>query len=59
VRAAGDIACQELIQKLKGGRPSDRYFKTVTKLGEQIADGGWKSFCDAEQNEILMAYEQD
>ncbi len=59
IRAAGDVACQELIQKLKGGRPSDRYFKTVTKLGEQIADGGWKTFCDAEQTEILMSYEQD
>ena len=43
VRQAADVLCQDLTRKLTGKRPSDRYFRTVTKLGEAIADGGFKA----------------
>ena len=39
VREAGDIVCQQLRQKLRGERPSNRYFKQVTALGQRIAAG--------------------
>ncbi len=39
VRAAGDLACQKLRQKLTGKRPSNRYFKQITALGRTIAAG--------------------
>jgi alkylation response protein AidB-like acyl-CoA dehydrogenase len=58
-QTAADIACQDLTRKLTGERPSDRYYKSVTKLGKEIIDGGWKSFVDAEMEEILMPYKND
>ncbi len=57
VRAAGDVICQDLTRKITGKQPSDRYFKTVTKLGEQIADGGFKSIAGIDAGEIMMPYE--
>ncbi len=39
IRAAGDLACQKLRQKLTGKRPSNRYFKNITALGRSIAAG--------------------
>ena len=58
VRAAADILCQDLTRKLTGKRPSDRYFRAVTKLGEMIADGGFKSIAGLHSDEILMPYSQ-
>ena len=58
VRDAADILCQDLTRKLNGRRPSDRYFRKVTKLGEKIADGGFTSIADLKADEILMSYEQ-
>ena len=55
-RAAADILCQDLIRELTGQRPSDRYFRSVTRLGEQIADGGFASIAGLEAEEILMKY---
>ncbi|MFO0812942.1 MAG: acyl-CoA dehydrogenase family protein [Gemmatales bacterium] len=57
LQTAADIGCQDLTRRLTGARPSDRYFKNVTKLGKEIIYGGWKSFIDAEMEEILMPYE--
>ena len=56
LQTAADIACQDLTRKLDGRRPSDRYFRSVTKLGKDLVDGGWKSFVPFELDEILMAY---
>jgi alkylation response protein AidB-like acyl-CoA dehydrogenase len=56
VRTAADVLCQDLRQKLTGERPSDRYFRTVTKLGEAIAEGQFKSIAGLEPDEILMPY---
>lgn len=56
LQKSADIACQDLTRKLTGQRPSDRYYKSVTKLGKELIDGGFKSFIDFELDEILMAY---
>lgn len=58
VRAAADVLCQDLTRKLTGKRPSDRYFRAVTKLGETIADGGFKSIAGLHPDEIMMPYAQ-
>ncbi len=56
VRQAADCICQDLTRKLTGKRPSDRYFRAVTKLGETIADGGFHSIAGLHPDEILMPY---
>lgn len=57
VQTAGDVICRDLIRRLIGARPSDRYFRSVTTLGKEIADGGWRSFVDFEAEEIMMRYD--
>ena len=57
VRTSADIACQELIQKFTGKRPSNRFYKQVTQLGEAIVEGGFKSIAGLAPDEILMGYE--
>jgi alkylation response protein AidB-like acyl-CoA dehydrogenase len=56
VQLAGDVACQDLARELTGKRPSDKYFRTVTRLGEAIADGGFKSLEGIEAEPIMMPY---
>jgi alkylation response protein AidB-like acyl-CoA dehydrogenase len=57
IRQAADVLCQDLTRKLTGERPSDRYFKTITKLGEAIVDGGFKSIQGVHAGEIMMQYD--
>jgi alkylation response protein AidB-like acyl-CoA dehydrogenase len=57
VREAADILCQDLTRKLTGRRPSDRYFRAVTKLGERVAAGEFKSIAGLHPDEILMPYD--
>ncbi len=57
VRQAADVACQDLTRKITGRRPSDRYYRTVTKLGDVIVQGGFKSIAGLEAGEILMPYD--
>jgi hypothetical protein len=56
VQAAAEILCQDLTRKLTGGRPSDRYFRAVTKLGETIETGAFAAIAGIEPEEILMRY---
>ncbi len=56
VRQAADIACQQLRQRLSGQRPSDRYFRDVTRLGAAIADGGFRSVEGVKVEPIMMPY---
>ncbi|HZZ28119.1 MAG TPA: acyl-CoA dehydrogenase family protein [Pirellulales bacterium] len=56
VRAAADVLCQDLTRKLTGRAPSDRYFRTVTKLGATIAEGGFQSIAGLHPDKILMPY---
>jgi alkylation response protein AidB-like acyl-CoA dehydrogenase len=59
VRQAADIVCQDLKRKNTGQRPSDRYFKRATRLGEAIVEGGFKSIAGLEVGEILMPYDNN
>jgi hypothetical protein len=56
VRTAADILCQDLKRKLTGERPSDRYFRAIAKLGEDIATGHFAELTGIETQEILMPY---
>ena len=56
IRDAADILCQDLARKLTGKRPSDSYFRAVTKLGEKIEGGGFAEIAGIEPEAILMPY---
>jgi alkylation response protein AidB-like acyl-CoA dehydrogenase len=56
VRGAADCLCQDLTRKLTHQGPTDRYFRQITSLGEQIADGGFHSIAGLRPDEILMPY---
>jgi alkylation response protein AidB-like acyl-CoA dehydrogenase len=58
VQDAADILCQDLRRKLNGKRPSDAYYRAVTKLGEKIADGGFEAIAGLQAEPILMPYSQ-
>src|SRR5262245_421094 len=57
LRAAADVLCQDLTRELTGERPTDRYYRAVTTLGEQIADGKFASIAGLKPDEILMRYD--
>ncbi len=59
IRSAADVVCQDLTRKLTGERASDRYYRTVTKLGQAIANGEFKSIAGLPEAEIMMSYKQD
>jgi alkylation response protein AidB-like acyl-CoA dehydrogenase len=59
VQEAADCLCQDLTRKLVGGRPTDRYFKAITKLGAAIAEGRFTPIAGLEGGEILMPYAND
>jgi alkylation response protein AidB-like acyl-CoA dehydrogenase len=54
--AAADILCQDLRRKLTGERPSDRYFRDVQRLADQVLAGGFNDLAGVEPQEILMKY---
>ena len=56
IHTAADVMCQDLRRKYTGERPSSAYFKTITKLGEAIAAGGFSAIAGIDENEILMPY---
>jgi len=56
IHTAADVLCQDLRRKYTGQRPSSAYFKTVTKLGEAIAAGGFTAIAGIDEMEILMPY---
>jgi hypothetical protein len=47
-----------MIQKHTGERPSDRYLRAITQLGEAIAAGGFEAIAGIEPEAILMPYPQ-
>ena len=55
--AAADILCQDLRLKLTGQRPSDRYYREVSQLADQVIDGGFEDLAGVPRQEILMRYE--
>jgi alkylation response protein AidB-like acyl-CoA dehydrogenase len=56
IHSAADILCQDLTARLTGRRPTDSYFRAVTKLGETIASGGFEAIAGIEPEEIMMSY---
>ena len=56
VKDAADILCQDLARKRTGTRPTDTYFRAVTKLGEAVENGGFAAIAGVEPGEILMKY---
>ncbi|MDA1013522.1 MAG: acyl-CoA/acyl-ACP dehydrogenase [Planctomycetota bacterium] len=58
IHEIADIACQDLRMKLAGSRPTTKYFRAITKLGERISEGGFKALAGVDAQEILMPYEQ-
>ena len=56
IRDAADILCQDLTRKLTGSRPTDSYFRAVTKLGEAIEGGRFAEIAGIEPEAILMPY---
>jgi hypothetical protein len=56
VQEAADVLCRDLTRELTGQRPSDDYFRAVTRLGEAIADGKFASIAELPGGEILMPY---
>jgi hypothetical protein len=58
VRDAADILCQDFARKLTGGRPTDGYYRAVTKLGAKIAEGGFEPIAGLPAEPILMPYSQ-
>jgi hypothetical protein len=53
---AADILCQDLRRKLTGMRPSDAYFRDVSKVADKIIGGGFEALTGAPVAEILMRY---
>ncbi len=59
VQAAADLVCQDLRRQLLGERPTDRYFRAATSLGQTITEGGFASIAGLATDEILMPYENE
>jgi alkylation response protein AidB-like acyl-CoA dehydrogenase len=57
MKAAADILCQDLRRKLTGERPSDAYFRDVSKLADVILAGGFETLAGVPRADILMKYE--
>ena len=57
VHMAADVMCQDLRRTITGELPSGRYFKTVTSLGDKVANGGFAALTGVEAPEILMKYD--
>jgi acyl-CoA dehydrogenase len=55
--SAADIICQDLRRKLTGERPSDRYFRDVGRLADQVIAGGYEALAGVPRGEVLMRYE--
>jgi alkylation response protein AidB-like acyl-CoA dehydrogenase len=58
VHEAADVICQDLTREIKGGLPSDKYFRTVTALGESVAEGHFESIAGLSPDEIMMPYDK-
>jgi hypothetical protein len=56
VQTAADVICDDLRNELTGKRPTDRYYRKVTELGQTIVDGGFQSIAGLTPDEILMRY---
>lgn len=58
VQEAADVFCQQQIAQLTGQRASNAFYRQVTTLGHQIADGGFPGLDEIEPYDVMMPYEQ-
>ncbi len=58
VRTAGDVACENMTNKLLGRRPTDAYFKKITRLGASLCEKQFPGTADIEPPPIMMSYEK-
>ena len=57
LHSAASVLCAELKCSITGRRASAADFKLMNKLGEQIAEGGFKALTGVEGPEIMMQYD--
>ncbi|MGZ0165885.1 MAG: acyl-CoA dehydrogenase family protein, partial [Planctomycetales bacterium] len=57
IRASADALCLTLQNKITGQLPSGKYFRTVTKLGESIVDGGFSALAGVGEMDIMQKYD--
>jgi hypothetical protein len=58
VKTAAIVLGSEIRRNLTGKRPTSEDYRLVTKLGADIADGGFKAIAGIDDFEILMPYAQ-
>jgi len=56
IRDAAVVLGDDIRRRLTGRRPTGSEFRTVTRLGERIADGGFAAIAGVEPGAILMPY---
>jgi alkylation response protein AidB-like acyl-CoA dehydrogenase len=57
IQEAADCYCQQMQLKLASARPTGKYFRAVTKLGEKISDGGFSALTGVDEMEIMQTYQ--
>jgi len=57
VRSAADVICRQFTDELTGRPASDRFYRAINTLGEQVATGKFASIAGLAPDEILMRYE--
>ena len=57
VKTAAIVLGREIRRNLTGKRPTSEDFRLVTKLGADIAEGGFKAIAGIDDFEILMPYQ--
>lgn len=55
-RDASEVLCTHLRHRILGTLPTGRDFRRVTKLGATIAESGWATLHDVEEEAVLMKY---
>jgi hypothetical protein len=56
VQDAADAFCTSTISQYRGQRPSDREYRSITKLGEAIVEGGFHELANVPAHEVMMQY---
>ena len=57
IRASAEALCQTLRNKITGQLPSGKYFRTLTKLGESIVNGGFSALSGVDELDIMQKYD--
>ena len=58
VRTAGDVACEQMKNELLGKRPTDAFYKKITKLGAALCENEFPGTAEIEAPAIMMSYEK-